>query len=121
FTCSSTLILMSSPTSTPPVSNAWFQVKPNASREIFVSASKPTTFTPHGLTPSPVRSTLNVVSFVTSLIVMFPVTSYSSAPVSTIFVDSNVIFGYFLLRKSQLNVNDYHGLRCSCQLYLHQY
>src|SRR5699024_3831173 len=64
FTCNSISIVMSSPTKTPPVSNVWFHVNPNSSREIFVRPSNPTTVTPHGLTPSPVRSTLKVCSFV---------------------------------------------------------
>src|SRR5205823_11299680 len=50
-------ILTFLPTTTPPVSRAWFQVTPKSSRSIWVVAEKATLSLPHGSVTPPENST----------------------------------------------------------------
>src|SRR5207248_8911197 len=54
-TLSSILIFL--PTSTPPVSRAWFHVRPKSSRSSSVLAEKPMGVVPHGVGCEPSNST----------------------------------------------------------------
>src|SRR5690348_18109264 len=64
--CTSRVIVTSSPTRMPPVSNAAFQVRPKSLRLNFVVADKPLRVLPHGSFPgSDGPSTANVTFRVT--------------------------------------------------------
>ena len=63
-----------SETSTPPVSSAAFQVRPQSLRLTVSSPSKPTRGLPNGSTAEPVSSKSMVTGLVTSLMVRSPVT-----------------------------------------------
>ena len=52
----SMVILMDSPTTTPPVSNVWFHVKPKSLRSISPLTVNPTTSFPQGSTAFPSNS-----------------------------------------------------------------
>src|SRR5439155_21731718 len=58
-------IVISPPTTTPPVSRTAFQVRPQSLRLILVCALKPATVVPHGLLTSPVYSTSSTTARVT--------------------------------------------------------
>src|SRR5699024_8122009 len=61
-----------SPTSTPPVSRAAFQVRSNSLRETSVLAEKPTREAPKGSVAAPLYSTSRAAGLVTPLMVRSP-------------------------------------------------
>src|SRR5690625_483973 len=72
-----------SPTSTPPVSRAAFQVRPKSLREISVLAEKPTRSAPNGSVAEPLYSTARAAGRVTPLMVRSPWTVNSGSEPST--------------------------------------
>src|SRR5450756_1593697 len=74
------LILISLPTSQPPVSSAWFHVRPQFSRSIFVSAEKKARCPPKGSLICPLYSVFSVTGLVTPRIVRSPWIFQSSPP-----------------------------------------
>ena len=76
--------LIFSETSTPPVSSAAFQVRPQSLRLIEVEPSKPTRRLPKGSRAEPVSSKTMVTGLVTSLMVRSPVIAHSSPSRSTL-------------------------------------
>src|SRR5690606_694494 len=103
FASPSISILTFLPTRTPPVSRAWFQVRPNSSRSTSVLIEKPQTAWPHGLVPAPPYSTSSSTSLVTSRMVRSPTTLNSSPPSATMRLLLKVISGNFSTeRKSSL-------------------
>src|SRR5690606_24281274 len=76
----SMLILATLPTSTPPVSRAWFQVRPNCSRSTSVWASKPIRALPHGSMEPPSKETESGTERVTPRTVSSPSTFQRPLP-----------------------------------------
>src|SRR5690606_17901198 len=72
-----------SPTRTPPVSSAAFQVRPNSLRESSVLAEKPTRGLPNGSVAAPLYSTSRAAGLVTPLMVRSPCTVNSGPVPST--------------------------------------
>ena len=84
--------LIFSETSTPPVSSAAFQVRPQSLRLIEVEPSKPTRRLPNGSRAEPVDSKPMVTGLETPLMVRSPVMTQSSPSRSTL-VETKVISG----------------------------
>ena len=79
-------------TSTPPVSRAAFQVRPQSVRLMVVAPSKPTRVLPNGSLAEPVSSKGTVTDLVTPLMVRSPVMA-QSAPSRSTSVETKVICG----------------------------
>ena len=86
--------LISLPTSQPPVSSATFQVRPQSSRSIFVTAEKNARVPPHGSPATPLYSVLSVTGRVTPWIVRSPWRFQSSSSTCSNEVDVKAISGY---------------------------
>src|SRR5271154_2008199 len=96
-------IATSSPTTTPPVSSALFQVRPKSLRLIFVLAEAPACRPPITLTGAPDDSTSSTTGLVTPCSLRSPVTLDLPGPAASTLVDLNVIVGYLATsRKSGL-------------------
>src|SRR5215471_19182870 len=93
---SSRLILRSSPTRTPPVSSAAFQVSPKSLRLILAAAEAPILALPYGsFSSGDGPSTSKMTSFVTPCIVKSPLTRSSPSPFGVTALLLKVIVGYF--------------------------
>src|SRR4051794_19053596 len=79
-----------SETSTPPVSSAAFQVRPQSLRLIVVPPSKPMRRLPKGSRAEPVGSNTTVTGLVSPLIERLPVTTQSSPSRSTLVEEKTI-------------------------------
>src|SRR6266567_730169 len=96
----SSVMFTSSPTSTPPVSRAEFQVRPKSFRLILVVAESPMRVLPQGSLPGALGpSTANVTGLVRPCMVRSPITAYATSPVFLTEVDLKVMVGYFSTSK----------------------
>ena len=85
--------LIFSETSTPPVSSAAFQVRPQSLRLMEVLPSKPTRRLPNGSLAEPVDSKSIVTGLVTPLMVRSPVMVQVVASARATSVETKVISG----------------------------
>src|SRR5579883_2513441 len=83
FACTFNSMRTSSPTTTPPASNAWFQVRPKSLRLMLACALYPTRLPPHGSLPWPSNSACRTTSRVMPCSVSSPWTRKASGVPST--------------------------------------